>query len=161
MMREKSPASVSTGGNMIFIVVSTAIVLIVTGVMIYMARQQPADESVPVWPSLPAQQSLADIKPEKIVGKWQRQDGDYVLEISALLENGNVKATYFNPRPIKIATATCFADPGPRIFVKFDDKGYEGSTYTLRYDPLQDMLFGQYFLAPRGESYDVLFARIR
>jgi hypothetical protein len=36
-----------------------------------------------------------------------------------------------------------------------------GSTYTLTYDPKRDELYGVYFQAVQGQSFDVVFVRAR
>ncbi len=45
------------------------------------------------------------------------------------------------------------------VFLELRDEGYPGSTYTLAYDPGQDVLSGIYFQAAMGQSFQVLFVR--
>ncbi|MBE0617519.1 MAG: hypothetical protein IH608_06285, partial [Proteobacteria bacterium] len=37
---------------------------------------------------------------QRLVGRWVRPDGGYVLELVAIRDDGGVEALYFNPRPI-------------------------------------------------------------
>ena len=36
--------------------------------------------------------------PSPLLGKWQRSDGGYMLELSEAGPDGQIKAAYFNPR---------------------------------------------------------------
>jgi hypothetical protein len=47
------------------------------------------------------------------------------------------------------------------IFIELYDEGYPGSTYTLTYDPGSDALFGTYFQAALGQSFEVVFVRMK
>ncbi len=38
-------------------------------------------------------------------GRWIRPDGGYVLELGEIKKDGSLKASYFNPRPIKVFSA--------------------------------------------------------
>ncbi len=101
------------------------------------------------------------LPPDTLVAKWQRPDGGYILEISAIHDDGTLEASYLNPRPIAIVKAEFFEENVLRVFVEFEDKGYEGSNYNLTYDAGQDVLAGQYFQAPMGQTFDVSFIRMR
>ncbi len=46
-----------------------------------------------------ASQGLTDV--QRMEGRWVRPDGGYVLELSETKKDGGLKASYFNPRPIK------------------------------------------------------------
>jgi hypothetical protein len=46
-----------------------------------------------------------------------------------------------------------------KLFVKLQDKGYPGSTYTLYYYAEKDALAGAYYQAVTGRTYDVIFVR--
>ena len=46
-----------------------------------------------------------------------------------------------------------------KLFVKLQDKGYPGSTYTLYYFEEKDALAGFYFQATMGQTYEVVFTR--
>jgi hypothetical protein len=42
---------------------------------------------------------------KKLVGRWLRPDGGYVIEIQDVRHNGGLDAGYFNPRPINVSQA--------------------------------------------------------
>lgn len=48
-----------------------------------------------------------------------------------------------------------------RVFVELRDVNYPGSTYTLTYDPANDLLAGLYYQAVERQRFDVMFARQR
>lgn len=73
-----------------------------------------------------------------------------------------MEASYFNPRLINVSRAEVFRKKGGlEIFVELRDTGYPGSTYTLSYNPEQDMLTGIYFQATMGQSFEVIFVRAK
>jgi hypothetical protein len=72
-----------------------------------------------------------------------------------------MEAFYYNPRPINVSVAKAFwASSGAKVFIELQDTGYPGSTYTLKYDPVNDALTGFYFQAVIKQEFDVVFARI-
>jgi hypothetical protein len=73
-----------------------------------------------------------------------------------------MQAAYFNPRPINVSQAEISRkNGGLEVFVELRDTGYPGSTYTLVYDPQQDMLSGIYYQASIGQSFEVIFVRTK
>ena len=81
-------------------------------------------------------------------GEWVRSDGGYLLRVGNAKADGSVDAAYFNPNPIKVAEAGVSMWKGlKKLFVKLQDKGYPGSTYTLYYFEEKDALAGFYFQA--------------
>jgi len=95
-----------------------------------------------------------------IAGEWQRTDGGYLIKISDVLADGQVKVEYFNPRPIHIAQAAISTQKElVKLFVQFQDKGYEGSTYTLFYYAEKDALVGFYYQAGMDRTFEVIFLR--
>ncbi len=95
-----------------------------------------------------------------IAGEWQRIDGNYVLKIGDVLPEGAAIVEYYNPRPINVAKAAVSTENGfIKLFIKFQDKSYEGSTYTLVYNAKKDVLMGYYYQAPMDKTYEVMFAR--
>lgn len=97
---------------------------------------------------------------EKLVGRWLRADGGYVLEIRAVSPEGQVEATYLNPRPINVARAEAArGDDLVTLLVELRDVNYPGSTYRLWYDPRRDTLEGTYYQAAQHVTYDVTFER--
>jgi hypothetical protein len=99
---------------------------------------------------------------QKLQGRWQRDDGGYVLDIRGVDAAGKLTAAYLNPRPINVAKAEAsVVGETLRVFVELRDVNYPGSTYQLTYDPTADRLAGVYYQAALRESYDVVFARLK
>lgn len=97
---------------------------------------------------------------QRLVGRWLRPDGGYVLEVREVGKDGSLKAAYFNPRPINVAKAEWRQKDGTlTVFVELRDVNYPGSTYTLQYDPASDRLKGEYFQAVERQRFAVEFAR--
>jgi len=46
-----------------------------------------------------------------------------------------------------------------KLFIKLQDKGDPGSTYTLYYYPEKDALAGFYYQAAIGQTFEVIFLR--
>ena len=96
----------------------------------------------------------------QLVGRWQRPDGGYILEIRSALPNGKLDAGYFNPNPIHIGRAEWVVkDKKLYVLVELQDTNYPGSTYGLEYRPATDVLVGNYFQAVEQSNYDVEFIR--
>lgn len=99
-----------------------------------------------------------DIK--MIIGKWVRPDGGYIVRVRDVNPDGSVDVGYFNPGKINIAEANVSLWKGlVKLFIKLQDKGYPGSTYTLYYYPEKDALAGFYYQAAIGQTYEVVFFR--
>ncbi len=95
-----------------------------------------------------------------ISGEWQRTDGSYLIRVSDVQANGQVRVEYFNPSPIHVAQdAISTENKLIRLFVKFQDRGYEGSTYTLFYYAEKDALVGFYYQAVMDKTFEVIFTR--
>jgi hypothetical protein len=105
--------------------------------------------------------SIKNVSPDTLLGRWLRPDGNYIIQINAISADKKIDAQYFNPKPIKIAKAEILPDENLRIFIEFNDKGYEGSSYDLIYDPLNDALTGKYFQATYGQTYQIGFIRLK
>jgi len=100
----------------------------------------------------------ADFQP--LMGRWQRTDGGYVIEIRRIDADGKITAGYFNPRPINVSRAQAAIQKGyVKVGVELRDRGYPGSTYTLVYDQSKDRLIGFYYHAVSGQNFDVVFVR--
>jgi hypothetical protein len=133
-----------------------AATLIVTTDLLFACQSQQAPE--------PADRSdrspVKKIDLQKLVGRWLRTDGGYILDIRTIGTDGRMEAAYLNPRPIRVAQAKA-SQKGTtaEVFLELRDEGYPGSTYTLVYDPGQDVLSGIYFQAAMGQSFQVLFVR--
>ena len=95
-----------------------------------------------------------------LVGKWARTDGSYTLRIKDVKQDGTVDAGYFNPKEIHIAEATVSDREGlVKLFIRFQDEGYPGSTYTLYYYAEKDALAGFYYQAVMKQTFEVVFIR--
>jgi uncharacterized protein (DUF2147 family) len=97
---------------------------------------------------------------QRLIGRWVRSDGGYVLELKEIGKDGTLKAVYLNPRPINVSRAEFSDKDGTlTIFIELRDINYPGSKYNLKYDPGADRLRGTYFQAVQGATYEVEFAR--
>lgn len=106
-------------------------------------------------PEAPAKPKLA-----AFVGRWQRTDGTYAIEIQSVAADGEMRAGYFNPNPIHVARAEAFEKDGrAQMYLELRDQNYPGSYYALAYDPTNRMLSGIYFQAVDRETYEVEFVR--
>ena len=95
-----------------------------------------------------------------ISGEWQRTDGSYLLRVSDVQADGQAEVEYFNPSPIHVADNSISIQKNLiKLFIKFQDKGYEGSTYTLYYYQKKDALVGFYYQAPMDKTFEVIFMR--
>jgi hypothetical protein len=95
-------------------------------------------------------------------GRWQRNDGGYILEVRAVDAGGKIDAAYLNPQPINVARAEATKDGSVlKVFVELRAPNYPGSTYTLAYDPKQDQLRGSYFQAVQQQTFPVVFVRMK
>jgi hypothetical protein len=97
---------------------------------------------------------------QKLVGRWQRADTDYVLEIKQVAADGQIEAAYLNPKPIHVSKAQASLESGKTIvMVELRDRLYPGSYYTLTYDPSADRLSGVYHHLGVHQDFDVVFVR--
>jgi hypothetical protein len=101
----------------------------------------------------------AVLSPDTLEGRWLRTDGDYIIEVVELDAQGNLRAAYYNPRPINVSKAEAYLEQPIRLFIELKDAGYDGSNYNLTYDVSQDVLRGTYFQATYGQTYQVVFVR--
>jgi len=96
------------------------------------------------------------------VGRWQRTDGDYAIDIESVGGNGEMKARYFNPRPINVSRAEAFEKDGKaQMYLELRDENYPGSYYALAFNPANGALGGIYYQALLRETYEVEFVRLR
>lgn len=131
------------------------VVLITSGCDSTEPAQQP--ESAPA----AAKTKVMDVE-QKLVGKWLRPDGGYVLEISKVGKQGRAEAMYFNPNPINVESALVTEKKGQlHLRVVLRDQNYDGSTYELVLDPAKDELTGTYFSPNAGQTYQVYFQRMK
>lgn len=95
-----------------------------------------------------------------IAGQWVRVDGSYTLQVEDVTSKGAVNVRYYNPGEIHVAQNQISTQEGRiKLFVKLQDKGYPGCTYTLFYYPEQDALAGVYHQAAVRRTYEVIFVR--
>jgi uncharacterized protein (DUF2147 family) len=121
------------------------------------AREKPTEQARQDKPSANA----ANPDYQKLVGKWMRDDGDYVLDIQSADADGKLKAVYLNPQPIHVAKAEASqAGSTLKVFVELRDVNYPGSTYDLIYDPQSEQLIGAYYQAVQQQTFDVRFNRM-
>lgn len=108
-----------------------------------------------------SQGPLPETQRQKLIGRWQRADANYVLEISAVANDGQIKAAYLNPQPIHISKARAvFESDKLNVMVELRDRLYPGSYYTLTYDAGDDRLSGVYHHLGVHQEYNVVFIRI-
>ena len=108
----------------------------------------------------PAGSATVPASVQKILGRWQRTDGDYTLAISGGENGGTLRAEYFNPKSIHVSRAA-WIESGSRLqlLVELTDVGYPGATYTLHHDAATDRLVGQYKQPAQQQIYDIEFTR--
>jgi hypothetical protein len=95
-------------------------------------------------------------------GRWVRPDGGYVITIRSADAAGKLEASYANPSPLPFAKAQAArSDATLTVFFELQAGGYNGSTYTLTYDPAKDILRGVYYQAVARQRFDVYFVRAR
>jgi hypothetical protein len=96
-----------------------------------------------------------------LVGRWLREDGGYVIEITEVMPDGRLKAAYFNPSPIHVSRAAAVELEGSlKVGIELTDVNYPGCLYTLVFNSALDQLQGQYFQAGSGQTYDIAFVRM-
>lgn len=114
-------------------------------------------------PAAPAAPKAAPAVPEavrKLLGKWVRADGGYVLELKSADLSGVLDAGYFNPKPIRVSRAVWMqGGQGLQVAVELNDVGYPGATYVLTYDAAGDKLAGQYTQPQMQQTFDIEFVR--
>lgn len=93
-------------------------------------------------------------------GRWVRPDGGYVINIRSVDGSGKLDASYANPNPLPFTRAEATRDGAAiRLFFELRAGGYNGSTYTLTYDPASDTLKGVYFQAVAQQKFNIYFTR--
>jgi len=95
-------------------------------------------------------------------GRWVRPDGGYVIDIKGVDASGKLDASYANPNPLPFSRAEATRDGNTiKLFFELRAGGYNGSTYTLTYDPASDTLKGVYFQAIAQQKFDIYFMRYK
>lgn len=141
-----------------FALVVLSILVLVGGVEVPAAR---GDEA-PVARTTASPSALATGGFDVLRGRWVRPDGGYVITITGVDDAGRLEAGYANPSPLPFAKAVASRDGTTiKAFFELRAGGYDGSTYTLTYDPANDILTGVYFQAVVQRKFDVYFTRVR
>lgn len=97
---------------------------------------------------------------EYLVGSWQRTEGNYIIKIDKVKEDGLLDAAYFNPGPINVGRAGWRVhEKILQIYVVLDDVNYPGSTYELSYNKETKMLDGTYYQATMKQTYQISFKK--
>jgi hypothetical protein len=121
-------------------------------------RRESSDTSQEASPSPKA--STVDL--QRLIGRWLRPDGGYVIDIRRIGSDGKMQAAYYNPRPINISKAHAHGQgEAIRLFIELRDVGYPGATYDLAYNRQQDTLVGFYHQPTAGQRFDVVFLRMQ
>lgn len=116
----------------------------------------------------PAKKAADAAVPEavkKLLGRWVRPDGGYVLELKNPDLSGKIEAAYLNPsqnRSINVSRAIWMqGGQGLQVAVELNDAsaGYSGATYLLSHDAQGDRLVGQYHQPQMGQTYEIEFIR--
>lgn len=99
---------------------------------------------------------------DALQGLWVRSDGGYLIAIQGVDSSGRLDATYANPHHLPFARAEASLEGHSlKVFLELRAGGYNGSTYTLTYDPGNDILQGIYYQAVARQKFDVHFERAR
>ena len=108
--------------------------------------------------AVPAQAQSFDV----LQGRWVRPDGGYTITIKGVDAGGKLDAAYANPNPLPFAKAEASRDGKTlKVFLELRAGGYNGSTYTLTYDPEKKVLKGVYYQAVAQQKYDVYFVKVK
>jgi len=164
--KSKAPQSAGLTGSPIFWVI---VILVVAGLLVYYAvprfeTHPPAADtgSSGTSAAAPAPKPVPPgaVSPDKLVGRWVRPDGGYVIEITGATPDGKLQAGYFNPSPINVSIAEWTREgDGLRVLIELRAPNYPGSTYKLLLRPGEDKMPGQYYQAATGQTFDVEFER--
>lgn len=122
----------------------------------------PADSKAAAAPALPpsATEAGAPAEVQRMMGRWLRSDGTYVLELRGADRSGVLQAGYFNPKSIHVSRAIWMRGAeGLQVVVELNDVGYPGATYVLSHDAKEDRLVGKYNQPQMGQTFDVDFVR--
>lgn len=104
----------------------------------------------------------ADAAFAALPGRWVRPDGGYVINIKRVDASGKLDAAYANPNALPFSRAEATLEGKTlKLFFEIRAGGYNGSTYTLTYDPAADVLKGVYYQAVAQQKFDVFFTRAK
>ena len=124
------------------------------------AAGAPAAAKAPAKSEVPAAETAAPAEVQRMLGRWLRSDGTYVLELRGADRSGIVQAAYFNPKSINVSRSIWLRGAeGTQVVVELNDTGYPGATYVLGLAADGDRLVGKYNQPQMGQSFDVEFIR--
>jgi hypothetical protein len=149
--------------------ISLFVIVIGISIIFVIARktnQTPAESNQPAVATDTTSHAVEPQDMEKtlqlLVGKWQRTDGGYIIELNDPGPDGKIQAAYFNPKPIHVGSAGWQFSTGKIIVtVELQDVNYPRSLYTLEYFPKEDVLEGSYFQAVERVNHTVDFRRVK
>ena len=138
-----------------------AAALALTCLLVACDKPTPMPTAPPAPTNAPATASKSANPNERLLGRWERPDGGYVLELRSVDTNGLFTALYLNPNSIHVERAEAVTDKGvSKLTVLLRDVNYPGCIYNLTYDEKSDQLVGRYFQASMQQTYDVTFTRL-
>ncbi len=110
----------------------------------------------------PADAPSTQVRLDVLLGRWVRPDGGYMIMIRGVSADGRLEAGYANPSLLPFEKAEATRDgKNVKVFLELRAGGYNGSTYSLTYDPATDVLKGVYFQAVAQQKFDVQFTRVK
>ena len=155
------PASAKKNKNNHWLFIAGVLIIAVAVYMFWPSAEIAPIENT-VSPAPVNASSSPDVQQEKLVGRWQRSDGGYIIELKNPTPEGLIDASYFNPNPINVGKSAWQNKAGKlMVLVELRDQNYPGSIYNLEYQPQGDKLTGLYFQAVEKVSYNVEFTRAR
>jgi hypothetical protein len=99
---------------------------------------------------------------DTLLGRWVRPDGGYLIAIRGIDSSGRLDAAYANPNQLPFAKAEASReDHRIKLYLELRAGGYNGSNYTLTYDPEKDILQGVYYQAVARQRFDIYFERAK
>ena len=152
----------STKNNSNRILIAAGILLAALAAYMFWPSALKSSEENNITPAPVASSKVPDVDKEKLVGRWQRTDGGYIIELKNPTQAGLIEAGYFNPNPIHVGKSAWQSKDGRlMIMVELQDQNYPGSLYNLEYQTQVDKLTGTYFQAVERVSYNVEFIRVK
>jgi len=141
-------------------IIGVFMVLSATVVMLRMSERFAVPDNPSAFPLVSAANEHENAGQERLVGRWLRSDGGYVIEIRSAASDGKIEAFYFNPNPIHVGHAEWQQKNNTIIVVvELSDVNYPGSTYTLEFLEGEGRMKGTYYQAMEKVNFDVEFAR--
>ncbi len=162
--RKPAPTSSKRRFPVIWVVLGSVGLAIAAGIFLYYLQYADSRQATATTSGESSSEKVAstlkDIQFGNLIDRWRRVDGGYIIDIRRIGANGQMDATYYNPKSIHISRAEAsLKKEAQYIFIELQDVGYPGSTYTLMYRPQQDILAGFYFQAAVKQTFEVVFAR--